>query len=143
MGDSLKNYMIPIKNGTQMDVHGNQTQLLSESKCFRMSNLDCSTCQNTHVSERGMTGLYNDHCQQCHSPGNHFCKMATDSNIALIKSNCTRCHMPEQASNAIRVQATANSSMAIPTLVTNHHIAIYPEETAKILNTKIHDHTSK
>jgi hypothetical protein len=51
--------------------------------------------------------------------------------------------MPEQVSNAIRVQATANSSMAIPTLVTNHRIAIYPEESAKILNTKVYDHTNK
>jgi hypothetical protein len=139
MGDSLRNYMIPIKSGNQMDVHGNQTQLLAESKCFRMSNLDCSTCHNTHISERGLSGLFNEHCQQCHTPGNHFCTLATDSNRGIIKSNCTRCHMPEQPSNAIRVQATANSMLAIPTLVTNHHIAIYPEETVKILNAKSHD----
>jgi hypothetical protein len=143
MGDSLRNYMILIKNWTQMDVHGNQNQLLSESKCFQKSNLDCTTCHNTHVSERGMTALYNEHCQLCHTSGNHFCKMANDSNMTVIKNNCTRCHMPEQASSAIRVQAAANSNMAIPTLVVSHRIAIYPEETAKILNAKVHDKTDK
>ncbi len=141
MGDSMKSYMIPIRKGSQMDVHGNQTQLLSESKCFRMSNLDCTTCHNTHVSERGKRALYNEHCQQCHTPGNHFCTMATDSNIAIIKNNCTGCHMPEQASNVIRVQATANSMQAISTLVVNHRIAIYPEATTRILNTKVYEKT--
>jgi hypothetical protein len=41
--------------------------------------------------------------------------------------------MPAQSSKAIRVQATANSTLAIPTTVVNHRIAIYPEETEKIL----------
>lgn len=132
----MRSYMVPIRNGSQMDVHGNQTQLLSASKCFQMSNLDCTTCHNTHVNERGKPALYNEHCQQCHTPGNHFCTMATDSNMVLIKNNCTRCHMPEQASKAIRVQANANSMQAISTLVVNHRIAIYPEETTKILKTK-------
>jgi len=138
MGDSLKSYMIPIPNSNSLDVHGNQTQLLSQSKCFRMSNLDCSTCHNTHVNERGISNVFNGHCQECHSPGNHFCTTATDSNIVFIKNNCTRCHMPEQASNVIRVQEAANTNNAIPTLVRNHRIAIYPEETAKILKTANH-----
>jgi hypothetical protein len=86
MGDSMRSYMIPIRNGSQMDVHGNQTQLLSESKCFQGSNLDCTTCHNTHVNERGKRALYNEHCQQCHTPGNHFCAMAIDSNMGLLKT---------------------------------------------------------
>jgi hypothetical protein len=139
MGDTLTKYMILINDGNRLDVHGNQTQLLSQSKCFRMSNLECSTCHNTHVSERGFVKVYNDHCQNCHSPGKHFCKMATDSNLVFIKNNCTRCHMPEQESIAIRVQAAANTTTAIPTKVINHRIAIYPEETAKILKANVHD----
>jgi Cytochrome c554 and c-prime len=143
MGDSLRTYMIPINSGNQLDVHGNQTQLLSQSKCFKMSNLDCSTCHNVHMNDRGMVNVYNEHCMNCHSPGKHFCKMATDSNMAIIKNNCTRCHMPGQASRAIQVQASANSTLAIPTTVINHRIAIYPEETAKILKTNIHDEKDK
>jgi len=133
MGDTLTSYMIPLSNGNQPDVHGNQTQLLSQSKCFRMSNLDCSTCHNVHISERGKVQVFNGHCRNCHSPETHFCKMATDSNMAFIKNNCTGCHMPAQSSKAIRVQATANSTQAIPTTVVNHRIAIYPDETEKIV----------
>ena len=108
-----------------------------------MSNLDCSTCHDVHVNERGMVNIYNGHCQGCHSQGNHFCKLATDSNMAIIKNNCTRCHMPGQASRAIRVQAEPNSTLAIPTTVISHRIAIYPEETAKILKTSNHDEKDK
>jgi Cytochrome c554 and c-prime len=138
MGDSLTSYMLPINNGNQLDVHGNQTQLLSQSKCFRMSNLECSTCHNTHINERGFVKVYNEHCQNCHSPGKHFCGMATDSNTAFIKNNCTRCHMPAQASGVIRVQAASNTTKAIPTMVVNHRIAVYPEETANILKTMVY-----
>jgi len=143
MGDSLRSYMIIVNSGDQLDVHGNQTQLLAQSKCYKMSSLECSSCHDTHVNERGMVNMFNERCQNCHSPGKHFCTMATDSNISMIKNNCTRCHMPEQASKAIKVQATANSTLAIPTMVINHRIAIYPEETTKILKTNIHDENDK
>jgi hypothetical protein len=135
MGDTLTSYMVNLPNIEQeLDVHGNQTQLLSESKCFRMSAMDCSTCHNTHVNQRGFVKSFNDHCQRCHSQGQHFCGMATDSNTAFIQNNCTRCHMPAQASRAIVVQ-TAKNTLSIPTMVVNHHIAIYQEETEKIRKT--------
>ena len=143
MGDTLSSYMIPIPGGNQPDVHGNQTQLLSQSKCYRMSSMDCTTCHNTHVTERGNTILYNAHCQSCHTAGNHFCKIANDSNLALIKNNCTRCHMPELASTVIRVQASANSTLATPTLVVSHRIAIYPGETSKVFKTLASEKTAR
>jgi hypothetical protein len=139
MGDSLRSYMIPLYDRNhQLDVHGNQTQLLSQSKCFKSSDLECSNCHNTHVNERGFVNVYNEYCQRCHSPGNHFCTIATDTNIVFIKNNCTRCHMPGQASNVIRIQATANSNQATSTMVVNHRIAIYPEESSKILKTFVY-----
>jgi hypothetical protein len=140
MGDSLAYYMIPLSTGDQLDVHGNQNQLLSQSKCFSMSNIDCSTCHNAHVNERGLLQSFNHTCQNCHTPGQHFCGMANDSNTVFIKNNCTNCHMPSQASRAIVVQS-ANNKLAVPTMVANHRIAIYPEETAKIMKSKIHDHS--
>jgi Cytochrome c554 and c-prime len=140
MGDSLSSYRIPLSTGDQVDVHGNQTQLLSQSKCFRMSNMDCSTCHNAHVNERELVQNFNHTCQNCHAPGQHFCGMANDSNIVFIKNNCTGCHMPAQASRAIVVQA-ANNTLAVPNLVVNHRIAIYREETARIMKTKVHDHS--
>jgi hypothetical protein len=138
MGDSLTSYMIPLSTGEQLDVHGNQTQLLSQSKCFRMSNIDCSTCHNPHVNERGQLQSFNQTCQNCHTPEHHFCRIANDSNIVFIKSNCTNCHMPAQASRAIVVQSK-NNALAVPNMVVNHRIAIYPEETAKIMKTNIHE----
>ena len=138
MGDSLASYMIPLSTGDQLDVHGNQSQLLSQSKCFRMSNIDCSTCHNIHVNERELLQNFNYTCQKCHAPGQHFCGMANDSNFVFIKDNCTNCHMPAQASRAIVVQS-ANNALAIPNMVVNHRIAIYPEVTAKIMKTNVHD----
>ena len=57
MGDTMTSYMIPISSDKPLDVHGNQTQLLEQSKCFRMSNLDCTTCHNTHMNERDCTDI--------------------------------------------------------------------------------------
>ncbi len=135
MGDSLTSYMIPLSTGEPLDVHGNQSQLLSQSKCFRMSNMDCSTCHNVHVNERKLLQSFNHTCQNCHTQGQHFCGMANDSNIVFLKYNCTNCHMPAQGSRAIVVQS-ANNTLAVHNLVVNHRIAIYPELTSKIMKTK-------
>jgi Cytochrome c554 and c-prime len=136
MGDTMTSYMIPTSGGKPIDVHGNQTQLLSQSKCFRMSNLDCTSCHNVHQSERGFLQAYNERCQHCHIGGHQTCGMETDSNRFFIQNNCVRCHMPEQSSGVIRVQAEASSTEAIPTMVVNHRIAVYPEETKRILETE-------
>jgi hypothetical protein len=133
MGDTMTQYMIALPNGKPADVHGNQTQLLSESKCFQMSRLDCTSCHDIHRNERGLVQLFNERCQHCHGEGNHACGMETNSNRIFIKNNCVSCHMPKQSSHVIRVQAEANSTQAIPTMVVNHRIAIYPEETKQIL----------
>ena len=132
-GDTLSRFMLPGFNVSKLDVHGNQTQLLASSKCFRMSNMDCATCHNTHINDRGSYAQYAQHCQSCHSLGNHnFCKMADSSNISFLKDNCTKCHMPEQSSNIIMVK-TSKSKMNTPISMINHRIAVYPEETEKIM----------
>jgi Cytochrome c554 and c-prime len=133
-GDKLADYMFrePSDPGP-VDVHGNQIQLLAKSKCFIMSNMDCATCHNTHVNDRGNYTLYARHCMTCHSEANHnFCKMATASNISFLENNCTKCHMPAQPSNSIVVQ-TSGTRNNMPTLVVNHHIAVYPDESRKII----------
>ncbi len=136
MGDTLRNYMLPAGGLTQLDVHGNQTQLLSMSKCFKMSSLVCATCHNTHINERGNANKFNETCRSCHSEGNHNCVMATNLNVAMIKNNCTACHMPAQPSIAIRVQKYINNVQSVPTMVVNHRIAIYPEISDKIAKAK-------
>jgi hypothetical protein len=133
-GDTLSHFMLPGFDAPKLDVHGNQTQLLATSKCFRMSNMDCSTCHNTHIDDRGNTAAYARHCQTCHSVSNqHFCKMADSTNVALLKDNCTRCHMPEQSSSIIKVK-TSNFSVNTPITMVNHRIAVYPDESQKIMS---------
>jgi hypothetical protein len=133
MGDTMSHFMVAVPNGKPADVHGNQTQLLSESKCFQMSVLECSSCHDIHRSERGLVEVFNERCQRCHQGENHACRMENDSNRVFIKNNCTRCHMPAQSSHLIRVQADVNSTKAIPTTVVTHRIAIYPAETKNVL----------
>jgi nitrate/TMAO reductase-like tetraheme cytochrome c subunit len=136
-GDTLSKFMLAGINtaadSERPDVHGNQTLLLASSKCFINSNMDCATCHNTHINDRGNYTQYAQHCQSCHSDANHnFCKMANSSNISFIKNNCTRCHMPEQPSNIIKVK-TSETKMSTAILMVNHKIAVYPEASEKIM----------
>jgi len=131
-GDTLSNYMRIIHinapaNFKQIDVHGNQRGLLESSKCFIKSNLDCSTCHNTHINERDNVTLYAARCIACHNSTSHIeCKMTGKLSAPVLTTNCIACHMPALASKAI-IAGQAQ------TLVHTHHIAIYPEETQKVL----------
>jgi hypothetical protein len=49
-----------------------------------------------------------------------------------MQNNCIDCHMPLKPSNTIAVNDTANKKSS-PYLVRTHRIAIYPNETKKIL----------
>ncbi len=137
MGDTLSkfrepNFLKQNPNPATLDVHGNQNGLLATSKCFLMSNMDCSTCHNTHVNESTNMAIYSQRCMKCHNEANHnFCKMAPQLGT-LIKNNCIDCHMPLKPSNVISVAAT-NGQKQVPYLVRTHHIGIYPEETKKIM----------
>ena len=132
-GDTLSNYMVSNSNGSPIDyktidVHGNQRALLGSSKCFISSNMDCSTCHNTHVNDRDKVNLYAARCQTCHSnTGNHvFCKLTGKLSTDMLTNNCISCHMPAFASKTI---VTGNSGA----LVHTHHIGIYTDQTQKIL----------
>jgi hypothetical protein len=130
-GDTLAKYMrlAPANaavNYKVIDVHGNQTGLLKSSKCFISSNMDCSTCHNTHVNERENVVLYAARCLTCHSKQTTQCKLSNQLSPAILIDKCIACHMPVFSSKLI----IAGQSGA---LVHTHHIAIYPEETKKIL----------
>lgn len=135
-GDTLANFkernFFPQKTDpAKLDVHGNQSDLLAASRCFLMSSMDCTTCHNTHVNERGNLKLYTQRCMSCHNTQNHnVCKMTAQLGSA-IANNCIDCHMPAKLSNTIAIQ-TANQNSAMPYVVRTHHIAIYPEESKKI-----------
>jgi hypothetical protein len=137
-GDTLAKFREPDfspqnPNPATMDVHGNQNGLLASSKCFLMSNMDCSTCHNPHEKESLNLAVYSQKCMQCHNQANHnFCKMLPQSGV-IIKNNCIDCHMPAKPSNVIRVES-AGGKMAIPYMVRTHRIAVYPEESKKIVS---------
>jgi predicted CXXCH cytochrome family protein len=137
MGDTLAKFKEPhflTQNidPAKLDVHGNQNTLLASSKCFLMSNMDCTTCHNVHVKENPNLVIYSQLCVKCHNEANHnFCKMAPKLG-ALIKNNCIDCHMPLKPSNVIGIASSAGKK-EIPYMVRTHRIAIYPEETKKIL----------
>jgi hypothetical protein len=127
--DTLSKFMIPSPelDYKHIDVHGNQRGLLESSKCFIGSKMDCSTCHDTHIKDRGNTLLYTARCMACHNNDSHnICKLSKQLSPDVLKSNCIACHMPAFASKVIVVKQAG-------TPVHTHHVAIYPEETQKIL----------
>ena len=118
----------------KLDVHGNQVQLLQSSACFAKSKMDCATCHNTHNNERGLTALFTQRCTSCHSEAKHnFCKMANRLNKATLTAQCINCHMPQKPSSVITVHNNSKSTL-VPYAVRTHRIAVYPQETRKILS---------
>ncbi len=136
MGDTLSKFKEPHflrenPNPETLDVHGNQNSLLAASKCFLMSNMDCNTCHNVHKNESSNLIAYSQLCIKCHNEPNHNnCKIASQLTTAL-KNNCIDCHMPLKPSNIISIAAGGKKD--VPYLVRTHYIAVYPEESKKIL----------
>ncbi len=116
-----------------VDVHGNQYGLLRESRCFKMSQtLTCGTCHDVHKNEKGDIEIFSQRCQSCHSNGHEKeCKLLkTAGNI--IKTNCVDCHMPVKPSQMITASFQGSDKFT-PALMRSHYIAVYPDETKKIL----------
>jgi len=136
-GDTLANFnsgepFHSYRDPSRIDVHGNQVKLLSSSKCFFSSKIECATCHSMHDKPVKTLQSYSQHCIGCHSEANHnFCKMAAKIGPA-IKNNCIDCHMPVQTSHAIIINSGSNK-VNPPFLARTHLIAIYPEESQKIL----------
>lgn len=117
----------------QLDVHGNQCQLLSSSKCYINSNMDCATCHNVHANQRNQIVMFSQKCISCHQQIKHSFVKNSPNLAALIKTNCIDCHMPVNPSSTISLN-TAQKSVVVPYLVRTHHIAVYPEVTQAIIN---------
>ena len=116
-----------------LDVHGNQVQLLESSKCFKKSKMDCATCHNPHENSRGNTNLFTQKCLSCHNaPDQPFCKLKHKISDAMLAAKCISCHMPAQTSNSISVQVS-DKLPYIRFSVHTHRIAVYPQETKNIL----------
>ncbi|MBO9681378.1 MAG: hypothetical protein J7502_01685 [Flavisolibacter sp.] len=138
-GDTLLNNFFAKSthiNVDELDVHGNQTQLLMASQCFIESKtLTCTSCHNTHVSERDRMKIFSQRCMNCHNQANHnFCSLASSSKT-LITDNCIDCHMPAKPSKSITLLSNGQAS-PLADLVRTHYIKVYPEESKKFISVK-------
>jgi hypothetical protein len=135
VGDKLAEYSLPDYNtdsSSWLDVHGNQYGLLTASKCFKMSNMDCSSCHNVHKEEINEPQLFSARCMVCHNQASHnFCALTTLPASTLM-NNCIDCHMPLLQSKKIFLHM-ADEKQSTADLVRTHRIAIYPEQTEKYI----------
>lgn len=136
MGDTLANFFLPIasrKTTTEFDVHGNQYQLLSQSKCFLQSKtMDCTSCHNPHTKASDDLKVYSQKCIRCHQDVDHRSFKMGNGTAHTMKSNCIDCHMPEQPSRAITFQLSGSDSTS-SYLLRTHKIAVYHNEKNNLL----------
>ena len=119
-GQPIDTYLYIPNAGTSanVDVHGNQVQLLKESKCYQSSSMTCETCHDVHRQQRDAAS-FSEQCLTCHKPQScgEYEKMGAD-----IVKNCVDCHMPLQKSETL---VSDTNGHEIKPLVRNHRIAIY------------------
>src|SRR4029078_11744663 len=121
-GDKLDDYSTPDykpDSTTQLDVHGNQYGLLTASKCFKMSKMDCSSCHNVQVNESGNTQLFSQRCLTCHNNISHNFSTLPAMESLVLKNNCIDCHMPALPSKKIFIEA-AQKGKSTPDLIRTH-----------------------
>jgi len=123
-GQAIDEYLyIPVSDkNAPVDVHGNQIQLLKESRCFRSSQMTCSTCHEVHQPQRD-AAAFSEHCLSCHKA--EACGRFPQMGKA-IANNCVDCHMPLQESETL---VSDTSGRKLKPRVRNHRIGIYPGET--------------
>ena len=134
-GDTLEHFSLPKYSGDEvasLDVHGNQYGLLTSSKCFRLSQMDCSSCHNVHVNEVNSPALFSQKCMTCHNAATHITCTVKRIAGAVLSDNCIDCHMPALPSQKILL-TMSDASRTVHNLVRTHRIAIYPERTKEYL----------
>ncbi len=135
-GDTLSNYFslqAALLNADNIDVHGNQANLLYLSKCFTQSNLTCLTCHNTHEAEAGKLQIFSQRCMTCHSETHGKTCTVMASMGPTITQNCIDCHMPKQPSHAVAVYLQG-ADAPTPALLRTHYIKVYPGAMKKFLD---------
>lgn len=136
-GDDLNNFFAPVfgrQDTAQMDVHGNQAQLMMASACYTQTNtLTCTSCHNVHTTEKDNMVLFSQRCMNCHQQVTHS---FTGKNAALdnaVRTNCVDCHMPLKPSSAITMLTNQKMS-AVPDQIRTHRITIYDKESRAFLD---------
>lgn len=140
VGDRLDDFSTPVyeaDSAATLDVHGNQYGLLTLSQCFKMSDMDCSTCHDVHTRETGNLHLFSTRCMSCHAPGTaDFCTQKELPGLAQ-EDNCIDCHMPKLPSRQVFVQG-ADSARRTPFFVRTHLVGTYVAEVEAFLDAFVH-----
>jgi hypothetical protein len=123
-GESLAEYidLPPPDPGAPLDVHGNQVELLKQSRCFRSSGMTCLTCHDVHTAQHNLAD-FSQKCLSCHKPDSATFARADHP---LVK-NCIDCHMPKQETNQIVFDWKGTS---VKPEMRNHWIKVYPDVKA-------------
>jgi hypothetical protein len=121
-GDPLDKYIhFPSVDPTApLDVHGNQVELLKQSRCYRSSNMTCLTCHDVHTAQHDVAE-FSKHCLTCHKPDSATFARPDHP----VTKNCIGCHMPRQETNLIVFDWKGTS---VRPEMTNHWIKVYPAE---------------
>lgn len=127
LDEYTQNLAPPPKEGN-LDVHGNQYGLLTESKCFKeTTTMDCSSCHDPHKNQRDKAENFNLKCISCHSSGSVVCA-ANESEVNHMDNNCIACHMPVSPSKSMTVQLNEKDSLETSFYIRTHLIGIYQDE---------------
>ena len=119
-GDALEDHLKidSPKEDEPLDVHGSQVALLERSKCFKSSNMTCSTCHDVHTPQRDVKD-FSARCLTCHKV--ESCGLFPRRGRTLA-GKCVDCHLPNQTSNVI---FSTHAGTRIRPKVRNHWIKIY------------------
>jgi hypothetical protein len=137
-GDKLTDFSLPTytdDSASLLDVHGNQYGLLTASKCFKQSQMNCASCHNVHKEEINVPKLYSSRCMNCHNDASHNTCTLPETPGLVLSDNCIDCHMPSLPSKKIFLQSS-DPDKSSPDFVRTHLVAIYPEITKLVLEKK-------
>ena len=120
VGDALEDHLQlgSPKPNESLDVHGSQVELLERSKCFKSSNMTCSTCHDVHLPQRNVVD-FSARCLTCHKV--ESCGLFPRRGRTL-EGKCVDCHLPNQISNVI---FSTHDGVRIRPKVRNHWIKVY------------------
>jgi hypothetical protein len=122
-GDSLAKYIdLPAPDpDAPLDVHGNQVELLKQSRCFRSSNMTCMTCHDVHATQHDLAE-FSQRCLSCHKPDSATFARAGHP----VTTNCIDCHMPKEETNMIVFDWKGTTERP---QMRSHWIKVYPGAT--------------
>ncbi len=138
-GDMLADFFMSSSitdSSRNFDVHGNQFNLLKQSKCFLAADkMTCSSCHNPHNQSLANMVTYSQKCMSCHTQAaGNFCTFTAKPGT-MLQDNCIDCHMPKQTSGAISFQLSGSSGIS-SYLLRTHRIAIHDNKNEKVNKVK-------